>query len=252
MLSESESGADRTESASSREPPTQPRIAVSVQPSATAAAAVGRRGVDRTGDGSGEEPATRPRPAERVQPPAAAPVLADAVGHEQIFRYGQGVPVRDDGGAVPASAARAWRTGRLPQQQRRWSNLRRRLGSALTVVLLAASGVVLYLRFHHAAFHVTGVTISQQTRTRCRVNVTGRIGTNGSAGTVNYQWLFIPGRLAPQPLSQSVIAGQRAVYVTITVAGGIGQHGRASRRLILQVLGPDLMSASTTVSLSCR
>ncbi|HUY48726.1 MAG TPA: hypothetical protein VMV92_23915, partial [Streptosporangiaceae bacterium] len=55
------------------------------------------------------------------------------------------------------------------------------------MVLLAASGLVLFLRFHHAPFRVTGVVISQQARTGCGVDVTGRITTNGSAGTVSYQ-----------------------------------------------------------------
>jgi hypothetical protein len=123
------------------------------------------------------------------------------------------------------------------------------LGSALTVLLLAASGVVLYLRFHHAPFHVTGVKISQQTQTGCGVNVTGRITTNGSAGTVSYQWLFRPDRQPPQPLSQSVVAGQHAVYVTVAVqAQG---HGSASRKVTLQVLGPDTGTASRYVVVSC-
>ena len=123
------------------------------------------------------------------------------------------------------------------------------MGAALTVILLAASAVVLYLRFHHAPFNVTGVAISQQTRTGCGVKVTGRITTNGSAGTVSYQWLFRPGRQAPQPLSQSVIARQRAVYVTAAVEGE--GHGSALQEVTLQVLGPDRGTASTNVTVSC-
>jgi hypothetical protein len=117
------------------------------------------------------------------------------------------------------------------------------------VILLAASGIVFYLRFHHPPFHVTGVAISQRTRTGCGVDVTGRIATNGAAGTVSYQWLFQPGLGPPQPLSQSVIAGQRAVYVTVAVAGS--GHGRASQTVTLQVLGPDQMNAATAVVVSC-
>jgi hypothetical protein len=109
--------------------------------------------------------------------------------------------------------------------------------------------VVLYLRFHHAPFHVNGVVISQQTRTGCGVNVTGRITTNGSAGTVSYQWLFRPDRQPPQPLNQSVTAGQRAVYVTVAVEGS--GHGSASRTVTLQVLGPDRWNTSTAVVVSC-
>jgi hypothetical protein len=98
-------------------------------------------------------------------------------------------------------------------------------------------------------FHVTGVVITQQTRTGCRVDVTGRITTNGSAGTVSYRWLFRPGQQAPQPLSQSVAAGQKAVDVTVAVEGQ--GHGTASQTVTLHVLGPDPRAASTPVVVSC-
>jgi len=109
--------------------------------------------------------------------------------------------------------------------------------------------VVLYLRFHHAPFHVTGAEITQQARSGCGVNVTGQISTNGSAGTVSCQWLFRPGQQAPQPLSQSALARQHAVYVT--VAGCGTSHGPASRAVRLQILGPDRRTTSTSVMLHC-
>jgi hypothetical protein len=127
--------------------------------------------------------------------------------------------------------------------------VRRILGSALTVTLLAAAGVVLWLRFHHAPFDVTGVAITQQTKTTCGVDVTGRIATNGAAGTVAYQWVFRPQTQAPQPLSQSVVAGQHAVYVSVAVQGQ--GHGSAAQKVTLDVLGPGSGTASTLVSISC-
>jgi hypothetical protein len=132
---------------------------------------------------------------------------------------------------------------------RRPHRLRGLLGSALTVILLAACGVVLYLHFHHAPFHVTGVAITQRTPTTCGVNVIGRISTNGAAGTVSYQWVITPGRQPPQPQNWSVIAGQHAAYVTASL-GGSG-WGRASETVTLQVLGPDSQTASTTVLVGC-
>jgi hypothetical protein len=147
------------------------------------------------------------------------------------------------------TAERIWRTGPAPEPQRRRPRLRRALGSALTVILLAASGVVLYLRFHHPAFHVSAAAITQQTPNGCGVNVTGRIATNGGAGTVSYQWLFRPDPHAPQPLTQSVIAGQKAMFVTVAVEGS--GHGSASQTVTLQVLGPDQKSASTAVVIRC-
>jgi hypothetical protein len=159
------------------------------------------------------------------------------------------VPPQVPAAQAGLTAERIWRTGRPPEPPRRPARLRRWLGAALTIILLAASGVVLYLRFHHAPFHVTGVVISQQTRTGCGVDVTGRITTNGSAGTLSYQWLFQPDRLPPQPLSQSAVAGQQAVYVTVAVEGQ--GHGSVSQTVTLQVLGPDKGAASTTVVVRC-
>jgi hypothetical protein len=127
--------------------------------------------------------------------------------------------------------------------------VRRILGSALTVILLAAAGVVLWLRFHHAPFGVTGVVIAQQTKITCGMDVTGRIATNGSAGTVSYQWVFRPQTRAPQPLSQSVVTGQHAVYVTVAVEGR--GHGSSTQEVTLDVLGPGGGTASTKVSVSC-
>jgi hypothetical protein len=156
--------------------------------------------------------------------------------------------------SVPESQAglqaeRLWRTGPLPGPPRRRGRLRQLLGSVLTVILLAVAGVLLYSRFHHAPFHVTGVVISHQAETGCGVDVTGRITTNGAAGTVSYQWVSRPELQPPHPLSQSVVAGQNPVYLTAQI-GGQG-HGSAPLTITLQVLGPDTGSASTTVILSC-
>ncbi len=164
-------------------------------------------------------------------------------------RYGPGVPAAAPSGPASETAERIWRTGRPDQPARRPRRWRGLIGTALTVILLAASAVVLYLRFHHAPFHVTGVAITQRTQTTCGVDVTGQISTNGAAGTVSYQWLFQPDRRSPQPLSQSVVAGQDVVYVTVAVQGS--GHGNASRTVTLQILGPDRRATSTKVILQC-
>jgi hypothetical protein len=75
--------------------------------------------------------------------------------------------------------------------------------------------------------------------------VTGRITTNDSAGTVSYQ----PQVHAPQPLNQSVAAGQHAVYVTVAVEGQ--GHGSASQKVTLQILGPEQETTSINVTISC-
>ena len=166
-----------------------------------------------------------------------------------IVRYGPGVPAVPTAGQAALTAEHVWRDTRQAAPARRLVRLRRLSGWALTVILLAASGVLLYLRFHHAPFRVTSVAITQQTASGCSVDVTGQIATNGAAGTVSYQWLFRPGSQPPQPLSQSVVDGQHAVYVTVAVEGQ-GQ-GSASQTVTLQVLGPDPATATAAVTVRC-
>jgi len=191
------------------------------------------------------------QPPTYVPPPPQPPTYIPPRPQpsSDVVRYGPGVPASVPASQARPEAERVWRTGRLPEPSRRPLRLRRLFGSALTVILLAASGVVLYLHFHHAPFRVTGVEISQQTQNGCVDDVTGRITTNGAAGTVSYQWVFRPGRQAPQPLSQSVVGGQHALYVTATVEGQ--GHGSASQTATLQVLGPGQGTASSAVIVRC-
>jgi hypothetical protein len=161
------------------------------------------------------------------------------------MRYGPGVPPSQAG----VSAEQVWRTGQMPHPPRRPVRRRQWAGTALTVILLAAAGVLLFLRFHHAPFRVTGEAIVSQAKNGCSVNVTGRIVTNGSPGTVSYQWVFAPQQEAPQPQSDSVVSGQDSTYVTVAVQGQ--GHGTATYNVTLQVLGPNQGSTSTVVRVSC-
>jgi hypothetical protein len=174
---------------------------------------------------------------------------APAQSASDVLRYGPGVPASQAG----VAAESVWRTGHRPgppTRQGRLRRVRRVLGSALTVILLVVAGVVVWLRFFdHSALHVTGVSIPQQTKTGCGVNVTGEIVTNGSAGTVSYQWVFQPQTQAPQPLSQTVTAGQHDIFVTVAVQGQ--GHGSATQTVTLDVLGPDPKTAQTKVTISC-
>jgi hypothetical protein len=79
--------------------------------------------------------------------------------------------------------------------------------------------------------------------------VTGRIATNGSAGTVSYEWLFSSDRQPPQPLSASVSAGQHAVDAVVTVQGS--GHGTSAETVTLRVLGPDRKNVVRRVVLRC-
>ena len=197
-----------------------------------------------------EAAAERPRTEISRYPEAAAePPRADAVAPPSpggYVRYGPGVPA-----AVPAASAaeQIWRTGPVAEPPRRRPRWRRTLGSAFTVLLLAAAALILFLRLHHPAFADTGAAITQQTRNGCGVDVTGRITTSGGAGTLSYQWVFRPDTRPPQPLTQTVIAGQKAVFVTVAVEGS--GSGSAAQSVTLQVLGPQKRTASTSVVIRC-
>jgi len=163
----------------------------------------------------------------------------------ELMRYGPGVPPSQAG----VSAEQVWRTGQIPAPPKRPVRYRRLASLALTVILLAAAGVLLFLRFHHSPFKVTGVPTLSTAQNGCTVNVTGQIPTNGSSGTISYQWVFTPQQGTPQPLSQSVVSGQHNVFVTVAVQGQ--GHGTASEKVTLQVLGPNQESNSTVVKVSC-
>jgi hypothetical protein len=236
--------AQQPEAGAPREPAT---IATPVQPPS---GAVPPEPATQASPPEAATPAPRPEPATYPPPPqpaaAAAPPPPPA---SRVVRYGPGVPASQAG----AAAESVWRTGRPPEpppRQVRPRRVRRLLGLALTVILLVAAAVVLYLRFfHHPALGVSGVTITQQTKTGCMIDVTGRIDTNGAAGTVSYQWVYQPQIQAPQPLNVSVVAGQHQVYVTDSVQGQ--GHGTGSVRVTLDVLGPGTGTDSTMVNLSC-
>jgi hypothetical protein len=211
-------------------------------------------------------PANQPAAPYRPEPPTGFAPVAGAAGgfgaagltaaapateasprqpNSDILRYGPGVPPSQAG----VSAEQVWRTGQMPDPPRRPVRRRRLAGSIGTVILLIAAGVLLFLRFYHAPFHVTGKPELSFVPNGCAVNVTGKIPTNGSSGTVSYQWVFTPQQQAPQPLSQSVVSGQHAVYVTVAVQGQ--GHGTASEQVALQVLAPNQETASTVVKVSC-
>ena len=196
-------------------------------------------------DAAHQSPTTVVRRQPGGPPPGGVPPRSGP----DVLRYGPGVPASQAG----VAAESVWRTGHRPgppPRQGRLRRVRRVLGSALTVILLVVAGVVVWLRFFdHSPFHVTKVSIIQQTRTNCGVNVTGEIVTNGSAGTVSYEWVFQPQTQTPQPLSQSVTAGQHDVLVTVAVQGQ--GHGNATQKVTLDVLGPDTRTDSADVTISC-
>jgi hypothetical protein len=61
--------------------------------------------------------------------------------------------------------------------------------------------------------------------------------------------VFRPDTRPPVPLTQTVIAGQKAVFVTVAVEGS--GRGSAAQSVTLQVLGPQKRAASTSVVVRC-
>jgi hypothetical protein len=213
-----------------------------------AAPDAGIRGGETTRTFLGGIGASRARIGKPARPPAGPPIEADRPWPPaDVVRSGPGVPGTGD--TAGRQAEQIWRGG-LPHGQVRRQKLRRLLGPALTMILLAASGVVLYLRFHHTPpVQVTSVTIAHRTRIACGIDVIGRINTNGAAGTVSYQWLVQPGRRQPRPKTVSIISGQHVAQVTLILP--LTGHGRASELVTLQVLAPDPKTASANVAVSC-
>ena len=111
------------------------------------------------------------RPTPRATPGwrwTSRPGPGGPIRRPQLRGYGPGVPATPPTGAAH-TAERIWVTGRPdqpPRRPRRWRGL---ACAALTVILLAASAVLLFLRFHHAPFDVTGVKITQRTQSGCGV-----------------------------------------------------------------------------------
>jgi hypothetical protein len=207
----------------------------------------------------GREPVTRQRlgdaaglapqpPAGVESQPAGVPVEPVAAAPGDLVRYGPGVPAGPAAASAGLTAEHIWRGGGTPGPRRRRSRLGQVLGWALTVVLLAASGVLFYLRFHHVPLQDTGVAIVGPGSPACRVTVTGQISTNGGPGTLTYQWLFPTG--PPSTLRQSVSAGQSTVDVQATVVGS--GHGMAPQRVSLRVLEPVPRTASKYLLIRCR
>jgi len=166
---------------------------------------------------------------------------------EDLVRYGPGVPAAPPGAPVELTAARAWHD-EPPAPAHRRARLRQVLGAALAVILLAASGVLFYLRFHHPPFQVTRVAIVDAGRAGCTVAVAGQISTNGASGTITYQWLFPIG--PPVTLHGSVPAGQHSVNVKVTVEGS--GNGMALQAVGLQVLHPARRTVSKDVLVRCQ
>ena len=106
--------------------------------------------------------------------PAAAPV-----------RFGPGL----SGGSAPPAMPNWGKPAKPRRRPRRWLSV---LSTFLTLAIIAAVGVVLWLRTHEV-FKVTSVAVAPAALPGNKCNVTvdvvGSIVTNGRGGQVTYQWV---------------------------------------------------------------
>ncbi len=161
-----------------------------------------------------------------------------------IVRHGPGVPAILSGGRRGRTAEHIWGGGTPPAH-----SVRRLGGWAITSILIVASGIVLFLRFHHVPLHVTGAAITVQKAAGCRADVAGRVTTNGAAGTITYRWQFKPGGQQATTLHQTIAHGQHAADLVITLE--VSGHGSSAQTAVLEVLSPDPRTASIPVVLTC-
>ena len=181
-------------------------------------------------------------------PPSDLPVRSRPVAApEDLVRYGPGIPAAPSGARVEPAAARAWRGGPPePAHRRTWVGLV--LGSALTVILLAASGVLFYVRFHHPPLQVTRVAIVHSGRAGCTVAV-GPPDQHQRGFWDAHLSMAVPRRVATDA-ALLVSAGQHSVNVQVTVEGS--GNGTALQRVWLRVLHPDRRIASKDILVRCQ
>jgi hypothetical protein len=195
----------------------------------------------------GQETVILAKPADSALPEPAPADAAPASPAAGIVRYGPGVPVDLSVGQGGRTVEHIWRGGKPPAPTR--SRLRRIGGWALSAVLIATSGILLFLRYYSPPLHVTAVTVTTHDATGCQVDLTAHVTTNGGAGAITYQWLFEPDEQPATTLRQSVSRGQHAADLTMTVDSG--GHGTVSQTAILQILSPNRRTASIPVALTC-
>jgi eukaryotic-like serine/threonine-protein kinase len=260
-----------------KDPPARPRAADEVvtrlaQIRAQAEAAESQRLTARPTDRAGErnpesaratvlvgEPA--PQPAAPPAPPPAAPPAAPPL--QPAGAPGAIWPPRADvaepgpglvrfGPGLPASApppVPQWATPPRTRRRRRlWPRV---LSTALTLAIIAAVGVVLWIRAHET-LKVSAVAVAPAALPGNSCNVTvdvvGTVFTNTHGGQIQYQW--IRNGTLTSPVQTAIIAsGQTRTQLHLNWSF----HGTGTYRATaeLRMLSPEVTSATTTFTYSC-
>jgi serine/threonine protein kinase len=172
--------------------------------------------------------------AAAVTEPPAAPV-----------RFGPGL----SGGSAPPALPDWGKPPKPKRRRRRWLSV---LSTFLTLAIIAAVAVVLWLRTHEV-FKVTSVAVAPAAAPGDKCNVTvdvvGSIVTNGRGGDVTYQW--IRNGDITSPVATTVVGtGQTIAPLHLSWYF----HGKGSYQATaeLRVLSPEVAAAKTTFTYSCR
>jgi serine/threonine protein kinase len=161
-------------------------------------------------------------------------------------RFGPGLP----GGSAPP-AIPDWTKPTPPpkRRSRRWVSV---LSTFLTLAIIAAVGVILWLRTHEV-FKVTSVAVAPAAAPGDKCNVTvdvvGTIVTNGHGGQITYQWIR-NGNITSPVATAVVGSGQTTAPLHLSWSF----HGKGTYQATaeLRVLSPQVASATTAFTYSCR
>jgi hypothetical protein len=137
---------------------------------------------------------------------------------------------------------------RSKKRKPRWRGL---VSTLITVIIVAGVAGYWYIKNHHAALKDTGVSVallSQPRNCAGTVDVVGTITTNGSGGTITYQWTKNSTVLPAATVSAG--SGQNSVQVTLkwTFTGKGTQQDVAE----LQVLSPTPATGNAQFTYTCK
>ena len=181
------------------------------------------------------------------------PDLADTYVH-----FGPGVPLPP--ATAPDRATALWRGQISPAPAVEDPVLARRRRTQqwmlpLTVLILVIVVLIYYFWGRHStdtsSLVVTGATVEiSDTPIGCggTERLTAIIGTNGHAGTINYQWKRNDGTTS-NPLSQAVVQGEQ--QVSVVLEWRFDGYGVLDATATLHILSPGTSSASTSFMYRC-
>jgi hypothetical protein len=137
---------------------------------------------------------------------------------------------------------------RSRKRKRRWPGL---VSTFVTVLIIGGIAGYVYLKNHHAALKDTNVSVAlvnQPANCAKAVDLVGTITTNGSGGTITYQWTKNSTVLKAATVSAGSGQNSVQVHLTWTFTGKGTQQELAE----LQVLSPNAAVGNAQFTYSCK